>query len=183
MYCSNCGKEYSGSFCPECGTPAQGINKKMDCKEINNYIIPDGEKDIEIYKLSAGPLAINGERQLVTVFEIKGDEIAARSYRRTTQSSPASSCVFHKQEVGNIIYKKTSYYSKLDKASFVGLTITTILGFLIPPLLLAGPLAIILTVLRGRKNTMVIALKNGTHINAFYTDQNEVSAIYNILMN
>lgn len=22
MYCRNCGKEYSGNFCPECGTPA-----------------------------------------------------------------------------------------------------------------------------------------------------------------
>ncbi|WP_349945220.1 zinc ribbon domain-containing protein [Lacrimispora sp. BS-2] len=178
MYCSNCGKKYDGSFCPDCGTPAQtGDQSKMI--EEDSVFIPQSEQvNTLVYKLTAGALAINGERQLTTVFEVTGNEVTATSYRKTTKASPVSSLIFNKQEIGSVVYKKTSLLTKLEKVQIAGLSVTTLLGFVIPPLLIVGPAAIALIVFTSRKKTMIISLKSGTSIKAYYMEQEEADIVY-----
>ena len=183
MYCSNCGKKYDGSFCPDCGTPAQNRNMNTETETKDIAMLQSEQINSKTYKLSAGGVAMNGESQLITAYEISGNEVTATSYRRTTKMSPASTWVFHKQEIGSVAYKKTSYYSKLDKIRMVGLSVTTLLGFVIPPLLIMGLLVIGLYVFFSRKKTMIISLKNGTIIKAYYMDQEDANTVYKAITN
>lgn len=183
MYCSNCGEKYEGNFCPKCGTPALKERPKSNDIDRHYSTFENKNNEIQIYKLSAGRMALNGERQLVTEFQVRGDEITAISYRKTSKSTPFSSSIFRKKDINNVAFQKTGYYTTLDKINIVMISFVTLLGFFLPYLFIAGPLSIILIYLRAQKETMVITLNNGTKIKAFYRSQEDTREIYYILTN
>lgn len=185
MYCVNCGKQYEGGFCPECGTPASSVNDTSvtNSKSDRDLTSSNVQEDVKTYVIGAGQRAINGERQLATKFDIVGEAVTATSYNRTTKSSPISSCAFRKRDVGSIIYKKTSHYTKLDKIRMVMfLVVVPLFGIAIPPLILIGPAVAIIYAMSNRYKTMVISLSNATCIKAYYAEQREADEIYNVLM-
>ncbi|WP_313256630.1 zinc ribbon domain-containing protein [Lacrimispora sp.] len=179
MYCTNCGKEFDGKFCPECGTPREEVSTNIDVN-VNESTTPQSESaETMIYKLGAGALAINGERQLTTVFEITGNQVSSTSYTRTTKSAPVKSLTFNKQAVSGVSYKKALYLTTLQKIQIAVFALAMITIVLIP----ISAIVIAIVLLAARKSVMVISLKNGVNISAYYTNQMEAEAIYKLLSN
>lgn len=181
MYCSNCGKQYEGSFCPECGTSSQKTELKTDNAE-NKFSVPENsDNEPQIFKLSAGPITLCGQRRLVTEFLVRGDQITAISYNRTTLSKPVSSCSFYKKNIKSVIFDITFRFRTLDKINLVAFSLLTLLGFFEPFLFYLFPLCIIAVCNRSSYDTMIVTLDNGVQVKAYYRKQVETEDIYRIL--
>ncbi len=181
MYCGNCGRQYEGNFCPECGTPSKKIELKNENEEKRFPASESNESRPLVYKLSAGWRALNGERKLVTEFQVNGDEIIAISYRKTSKSEPFSSYTFHKRNIKSVAYDTAYYFNILNIVTLIVFGLITILGIFIPGLFIMGPLCMLIVCRYSWYDTMVVTLDNGVQVKAFYREQTETAEIYRIL--
>lgn len=182
MYCSNCGKQYEGSFCPECGTSSQEVQLKNDNMEKKVFMSANSENEPSIYKLSAGRIASNGERNLVTQFQVRGDQITTTSYKRTSENKPFSSYTFYKKNVKRVFF--TVKHTTEGKIGIAAFCLAIFLScFFFPYWIIKGPLCIFLIIIYRylEKNTMIITLDSGVKIRAYYTKWTETTDIYRIL--
>ncbi len=181
MYCNNCGKEYEGGFCPECGTSSQKIELKTDSKEKRFSALENNDNEPQIFKLSAGPLTLCGERRLVTEFQVRGEQITAIFYNKTTLNKPVSSSTFYKKNIKSVIYNTRFYFETIYKINFVAFCFLIFLGVYLPYLFIAIPLAVFIICRRSLYETMIVTLDSGVQIKAYYTKRVETTEIYRIL--
>lgn len=195
MFCKKCGTKIEADWkiCAKCGAPINS-DTPTDTNPLNNTNSMEeniagsvnnatGASDgIQTYKISAGQLTLNGEHQLVSLFEVCKDGITWTFYNRTTQCPPKSSMKFNPLDVVDVTYKSTIY--KTFKYKFnLGLSIILLVSTLIVPLSFwLGVVGLVYCYLAFRIKTVIIKLRQGQQLKIYYSDKQEAEEVINKIL-
>lgn len=170
MFCGKCGKEFEGKFCPACGQASAPPETPV-------------VTTVQRCTIAAGALALNGQRQKTTLIEIDGNAVTWTNYLKTMNAPPKSINHFNKQDIAGITFTKTPVTTITDKIRYGFSAVLIIIAFLtIPALAVVGIALAGLTCLGSLYSTMVVQLKNGQKMKAYYISKSDTDEAYNALL-
>lgn len=177
MYCKKCGQELSdgASFCSSCGTEI-----KHEVRLNQNDTSDDTVENSLVIQINAGRLALNGELQLVSIFEFTGDEVDYRKYMRTTKGPVKETLSFRLKNIMSINYKKTLILGVMDYVRIAIAFVLILIGLvslLLFALSLVGIAMVGLTYLKTRMTTMIISLNTGEKLKVYYNEKEDVEEL------
>lgn len=182
MFCANCGKQIEGNFCPQCGKSVAQISDAIPSNEVDQALRADSDiLAIKEFTISAGALAINRERQIISKVNVGNGQITVTNYFKTSQRPPNTVTTFGKGDIISIDFKRIPLIRTIEKIRYViaGLMVASVYitaeGFILGLMLAA------FNYLFSLNTTMIIQLKTGEKVKIIYAVKADTDELYNYL--